>query len=135
MSNHQDMSRKQGRTQAAADNRLAQLKAHGHQLEMEAGPDRATISITRSDGAAHHVTMTPELLPENTRNGTKFKQHPQSVLIAYALHAIADWSNARDKLCLNCNQPGAAPNYNQLTGKHDWFCPTCFYGTDNEATA
>lgn len=140
MGNHQDMSRRQGRTQASADNRLGQLNAQGHTVNLEGSTDHAIATITRREGFAHHVVILPDLLPASAREGAAFKQHPQSVLIAFALHAVADWSasidNCGTRPCIGCGRPdNTKANYNQQTGEYDWFCPTCFYGTYEEAVS
>lgn len=134
MSNHQDMGRRQGRTQASADTRLAKLNSHGHQVNMEASPERVIITLTRREGTAHHVLVQPDMLPESARSGAAFQRYPQSVMIAYALHTVADVSEDIDrhmaKPCLGCGRnDNVQANYNQETGEYDWFCSTCFYGT------
>lgn len=133
MSNHQDMSKRQGRTQASADTRLATLTNSGHQVNMDASPERVIITLTRREGTAHHVMVKPELLPEAAREGAAFKRYPQSVMIAYALHTIADLSDDLDRHmsrpCIGCGRgDNVNANYNEQTGSYDWFCPTCFYG-------
>lgn len=138
MGNHQDMSRKQGRTQASADNRVSQLHSQGHHVAINSGVDAAIVTITRREGFAHHVTVTPELLPEAAREGAAFKRFPQSVLIAFALHTIADWSADIDRRstmpCIGCGRhDSTTANYNAATGEYEWFCPTCTYGPYEEA--
>lgn len=133
MSNHQDMSRKLGRTQASADTRLAALNAHGHQVNLEASPERVTLTLTRREGTAHHVVVEPGMLPESAREGAAFRRYPQSVMIAYGMHTISDLSDDIDrhmaKPCIGCGRAdNVQANYNQETGEYDWFCPTCFYG-------
>lgn len=140
MSNHQDMSRKQGRTQTSAETRRGQLNAQGHEVQIDGGLDFAVVTITRREGFAHHIIYTPELLPPNARDGAAFKTHPQTVMIAYALHAIADWSAEIDRRtlqpCLGCGRnDNTKANFNQQTGEYDWFCPTCFYGAYEESAA
>jgi hypothetical protein len=133
MSNHQDMSKRQGRTQTSADTRLASLNAKGHQVNMDADPERVIITLTRREGTAHHVTVKAELLPEAAREAAAFQRYPQSVLIAYALHTIADLSEDIDRHmarpCIGCGRPdNVSANYNLESSEYDWFCPTCFYG-------
>lgn len=140
MGNTQDMNRRQGRTQASADNRVSQLHAQGHHVTINGANEAAIVTITRREGFAHYVMVTPEMLPEGAREGAAFKRFPQSVLIAFALHTVADWSAEIDRRaiapCHGCGRPdNTTANYNHETGEYEWFCPTCVYGAYEEAVA
>lgn len=133
MSTTQDMGARHGRAQNDVARRIAQLNAQGHQLNMEASTDRVVITMTRREGYAHHVMVTPEMIPDAARNAAAFQLYPQSVMIAYALNTIADWSADIDRRgpqpCTGCKTlHSVAANYNQQTGGYDWFCADCFYG-------
>lgn len=137
MNHHQHMSKLSGKTQISASTRLALLERQGHQIHIDGGDKSVTATITRSEGYAHHITITPGDLPANTLNGTPFARYPQNILIAYAIHAIADWSTDVDRNAIApCRECGTtvsvAANYDQLNDTYDWFCAECFYGKQEE---
>lgn len=134
MSTHQDMGRRKAATQINAQHRLAQLHSNGHYVNIVADPTSATLTITRREGYASHVTITPEQLPEAVKNGAPFITYPQNVLIAHAIIAIADWSESVDQrgtgACIGCgNRNAVTANYNHKEDRYDWICPDCMYGT------
>lgn len=138
MNHHQDMSKQLGRTQLSATARLSLLQRRGHQVNLEGDANHATATITRSEGSVHRITITPEELPENTRNGAPYGKYPQNVLMAYAIHAIADWSANIDRTttapCTSCGTTiSLAANYNQQDDTYDWYCANCFYADTEEA--
>lgn len=130
--NPQNMSRRQNTTPNPTA-RMGILNQQGHQLAIDANTEHVTITITRREGYAHHITITPDKLPDQTRNGAAYARHPQSVLIAAAINAIADWSEQQDRgsisPCIGCGQTNhVGAFYNKATSAYEWFCPGCFHG-------
>jgi hypothetical protein len=126
---NQDMSRTLGRTQTSAGSRIAALYRNGHRISIDSSPNHATITITRKGGRVHHITVTPEDLPSNVTYGNAYRAHPQSVLIANAMHAIADWSaTIEEEACHGCGGEEPQAIYNNISDSYDWYCPTCIYG-------
>lgn len=133
MSNTQDMGAKHGKAQRDVTASIYQLGAQGHKLNMDATHERVIMTLTRREGYAHHVMVTPEMIPDAARNAAAFQLYPQSVMVSYALNTIAEWSAEVDlrgkQPCIGCQTlQSVAANYNQQTGTYDWFCADCFYG-------
>lgn len=133
MSNHQDMGRRQAGTQASASARLALLTSQGHHANVDGDANHVTVTLTRKEGYAGHVTFKPDNLPDHAKATAAFKVYPQSVLLAYAVNAIAEWSQQMDLrsvgTCLGCTTSKAVTAfYNQQNDCYDWLCPNCFYG-------
>lgn len=130
----QDMSQHLGRTQLSAQKRLGRLAEMGHAVSLSSDKTHAVATITCSDGELHHIIITPAELTRETREGNPFRRHPQSVLLAHAIHAICDWNDNRQDIsslrrCRECTSvQGTVANYNMQESRYDWYCPTCFYG-------
>lgn len=74
------------------------LERQGHVLRIDASEEQATVGVVRKDGRTTTVTVTPDDLTDARRRGPVFKQQPQALLTAMALHAAADWSAEEDRL-------------------------------------
>lgn len=76
--------------------RVELLQRQGHKLEIKATNDIAEVEVIRADKQRHTVTITPNDIPAKRRDSQTFKRYPQSMLVAFAIHAACDWNDEQE---------------------------------------